>query len=162
MKKVVMFGGSSLASAAQFEKVGRIIRAEESRRYVVPSAPGKRFSSDIKVTDMLYGCYAKAEKEEDFTDELAQIAARYQEIIDGLHLNLSLADAFAKIEKDFKEKAGIQYAASRGEFLNGMVMAAYLGYAFVDAADVIRFHEDGTFDSETTNRLLATALDKQD
>lgn len=162
MKKVVKFGGSSLASAAQFEKVGRIIRAEESRRYVVPSAPGKRFSSDIKVTDMLYGCYAKAEKEEDFTDALAQIAARYQEIIDGLHLNLSLADAFAKIEKDFKEKAGIQYAASRGEFLNGMVMAAYLGYAFVDAADVIRFHEDGTFDSETTNRLLAAALDKQD
>ena len=62
MKKVVKFGGSSLASASQFEKVGKIIRAEKSRRYVVPSAPGKRFSSDTKVTDMLYGCYAKAEK----------------------------------------------------------------------------------------------------
>ena len=162
MKKVVKFGGSSLASAAQFEKVGKIIRAEDSRRYVVPSAPGKRFSSDTKVTDMLYGCYAKAEKEEDFSKDLAQIKARYQEIIDGLSLSLSLDDAFEQIRKNFTDKAGIQYAASRGEFLNGMVMAAYLGFAFVDAADVIRFFADGTLDNEMTNRLLADALDKQE
>ena len=70
MKKVVKFGGSSLANAEQFRKVGDIIRAEESRRYVVPSAPGKRFSGDTKVTDMLYQCYAVAEQDHDFTDLL--------------------------------------------------------------------------------------------
>ena len=84
MKKVVKFGGSSLASAEQFQKVGAIIRADKSRKYVVPSAPGKRFSGDTKVTDMLYQCYAVAENGKDFTSELNAIKARYQEIIDGL------------------------------------------------------------------------------
>ena len=160
MKKVVKFGGSSLASAGQFEKVGKIIRAEKGRRYVVPSAPGKRFSSDTKVTDMLYGCYAKAEKGEDFSEDLAKIRARYQEIIDGLQLKLSLDEAFSVIEEDFKNQAGTQYAASRGEYLNGMVMAAYLGFAFVDSATVIRFHEDGSIDTETTKRILADDMAK--
>ena len=84
MSKVVKFGGSSLASAEQFEKVGKIIRAEEERRYVVPSAPGKRFKDDTKVTDMLYACYALAEDGKDFKKELAAIKARYNEIIEGL------------------------------------------------------------------------------
>ena len=86
MKKVVKFGGSSLANAEQFKKVGAIIREEESRRYVVPSAPGKRFSGDTKVTDMLYACYGAAVNGEDFTEQLAEIKERYQEIIDGLSL----------------------------------------------------------------------------
>ena len=89
MKKVVKFGGSSLASAEQFKKVGAIIRADENRRYVVPSAPGKRFSKDIKVTDMLYHCYATAEAEREFSGELDAIKARYQEIIESVaHLVL--------------------------------------------------------------------------
>ena len=82
MKKVVKFGGSSLASADQFKKVGAIIHDDENRRYVVPSAPGKRFSSDTKVTDMLYACYASAVKGEDFSGQLSDIKSRYQEIID--------------------------------------------------------------------------------
>ena len=82
MKKVVKFGGSSLASAEQFQKVGSIILADESRRYVVPSAPGKRFEGDTKVTDMLYQCYYTAANGEDFTGMLRQIKARYNEIID--------------------------------------------------------------------------------
>ena len=90
MKKVVKFGGSSLASAEQFQKVGNIIRADEARRYVIPSAPGKRYSLDTKVTDMLYHCYAAAENGEDFSEQLMAIRSRYQEIIDGLHLNLDL------------------------------------------------------------------------
>ena len=90
MKKVVKFGGSSLASAEQFKKAGAIIQEDETRRYVVPSAPGKRFPGDVKVTDMLYACYEAAERDEDFIGILAQIEARYQEIIDGLNLNLSL------------------------------------------------------------------------
>lgn len=160
MKKVVKFGGSSLASAEQFKKVGDIIRADEARRYVVPSAPGKRYSGDTKVTDMLYGCYAAAEKGEDFSDKLAAIEARYNEIIEGLGLKLSLKEEFEVIRKNFLLKAGSDYAASRGEYLNGRVMAAYLGYEFVDAADVIFFEEDGTFDSEKTNTVLSKRLAK--
>jgi len=160
MRKVVKFGGSSLASAEQFEKVGNIIRAESSRRFVVPSAPGKRFSDDIKVTDMLYGCYALAEDGKDFKKELAAIKARYEEIIAGLKLELSLDEEFKKIEKDFKAKAGDNYAASRGEFLNGKIMAAYLGYTFVDPAECVFFTEDGEFDSEKTNEALAEKLQK--
>lgn len=158
MKKVVKFGGSSLASAAQFEKVGNIIRADKDRRYVVPSAPGKRFSGDTKVTDMLYGCYAVAEADKDFSKELAAIAARYQEIIDGLGLTISLEEDFKIIEENFKNKAGKDYAASRGEYLNGKIMSAYLGYEFVDPAEVIRFDEDGNFDAETTNKILGARL----
>ena len=158
MKKVVKFGGSSLASAEQFKKVGTIIHADENRRYVVPSAPGKRFPSDTKVTDMLYACYGAAEKGENFFDLLAQIQARYQEIIDGLNLDFSLEKDFEIIEKNFQDKAGIDYAASRGEYLNGKIMAAYLGFEFVDAAEVVRFNDDGSFNDEVTNDLLSERL----
>ena len=159
MKKVVKFGGSSLASAEQFMKAGDIIRSDEERRYVVPSAPGKRHDKDTKVTDMLYVCYAKAEADGDFKDGLREIEERYEEIIDGLHLDLSLDGEFETIEKNFREKAGEDYAASRGEYLNGIIMAAYLGYEFIDAATVIFFDEQGDFDSEKTNRVLAERLD---
>ena len=158
MKKVVKFGGSSLASAEQFIKVGNIIRADKERCFVVPSAPGKRFSDDTKVTDMLYACYSLAEEGRDFKKELLQIKDRYQEIIDGLHLELSLDNEFLVIEKNFKGKAGDNYAASRGEYLNGIVMAAYLGYDFIDAAEVIFFKENGEFDAELTNEVLSERL----
>lgn len=158
MKKVVKFGGSSLASAEQFIKVGKIILADESRRYVVPSAPGKRFDGDTKVTDMLYQCYYAAANGEDFSGMLKQIKARYNEIIGGLNLKLSLDEEFEVIAGKFTEKAGSDYAASRGEYLNGIVMAAYLGYPFVDAAEVIRFAEDGSFDPDVTDRLLGERL----
>ncbi len=159
MKKVVKFGGSSLASAEQFEKVGDIIHEDENRRYVVPSAPGKRFSSDVKVTDMLYACYETAEKGESFAEQLADIRARYQEIIDGLDLNFSLDNDFEMIEENFRIKAGSDYAASRGEFLNGKIMAAYLGFEFVDAAEVVRFDDNGAFDDKETDRLLREKLE---
>ena len=157
MKKVVKFGGSSLASAEQFKKVGRIIRKEESRKYVVPSAPGKRTPDDTKVTDMLYSCYGIAildhdEYEEEVEKQLLAIKARYDEIIQGLGLSISLDDEFKTIGRD--------YAASRGEYLNGIVMAAYLGYEFIDAADVIKFDEDGNFDSEKTDAILSARLAK--
>lgn len=158
MSKVVKFGGSSLASAEQFKKVGAIIRAQEERRFVVPSAPGKRFSKDTKVTDMLYKCYNAAENGENFKDSLEAIKARYQEIIDGLGLNLSLEDEFKVIEKNFKAKAGDNYAASRGEFLNGIIMANYLGYTFIDSAEVIFFDENGNFDADKTNEVLSARL----
>jgi aspartate kinase len=98
----VKFGGSSLASAEQFQKVGKIIHADKERRFVVPSAPGKRNKADTKVTDMLYACYDLAEQGKDFSEALAAIKARYQEIIDGLGLKLSLDKEFEEIEKRVK------------------------------------------------------------
>lgn len=158
MSKVVKFGGSSLASAEQFKKVGDIIRSDADRRYVVPSAPGKRFKEDTKVTDMLYACYDLAKEGRGFKKELEAIKKRYEEIIAGLGLKLTLDEEFAVIEKNFKEKAGSNYAASRGEYLNGIIMAAYLGYEFVDAATVIFFDENGDFDARRTNDILSERL----
>lgn len=159
MKKVVKFGGSSLASAEQFKKVGEIIHADENRKYVVPSAPGKRFDGDTKVTDMLYGCYDMAEKDHDFMKEMTAIENRYQEIIDGLGLELDLTGEFDRIIDNFKKKAGKDYAASRGEYLNGIIMANYLGYEFIDPAEAIRFNEAGVFDAELTHKLLSKRLE---
>ena len=162
MKKVVKFGGSSLASAEQFKKVGEIIRADKERRFVVPSAPGKRYIDDTKVTDMLYTCYDLAEAGKDFRVQLKEIKDRYQEIIDGLELKLSLEEEFKTIEKNFKNKSGSNYAASRGEYLNGIIMAAYLGFTFVDAAEVIYFDENGECDAEITNQKMWERLEKLD
>ena len=158
MTKVVKFGGSSLASAEQFRKVKEIITAEESRRFVVPSAPGKRFSADTKVTDMLYGCYDLAVKGKDFDKEFEAIKARYNEIISELGLDLSLESEFEIVKACFIGKAGRDYAASRGEYLNGIVLANYLGYSFIDSADVIFFDEKGQFDPVKTGRVLSERL----
>lgn len=158
MKKVVKFGGSSLASAAQFEKAGAIIKKDDSRRYVVPSAPGKRTPNDTKVTDMLYSCYGQAIIEEEFEEQLKEIKARYKGIIKGLKLDLSLDAEFKIIEENFSKKVGRDYAASRGEYLNGIIMAAYLGYEFIDAAEIIVFDEAGEFDAFSTDKLLSERL----
>lgn len=160
MKKVVKFGGSSLASSSQFQKVGAIIRSDDERRYVVPSAPGKRFGGDVKVTDMLYDCYRRIRKGKSYTSALENIRDRYREIIEGLSLSLSLDEEFAKLEKNFLDGIGEDYAASRGEYLNGIVMAAYLGYEFVDAADVVCFREDGSFDPARTDQKMGARLNQ--
>ncbi len=160
MKKVVKFGGSSLASAEQFKKVGNIIKSDPDRKYVIPSAPGKRFAKDVKVTDMLYHCYETAMTETDFRGLLEQIKARYNEIIQGLSLDMSLDDEFKTIETAFKNKEGIDYAASRGEYLNGLVMAKYLDYEFIDPVKYIFFREDGQLDQEKTYNTLGRKLNK--
>lgn len=160
MVKVVKFGGSSLASSQQFKKVGEIIHAEESRKYIVPSAPGKRFSDDIKVTDMLYECYTTAVKGKDYKPLLENIKKRYYEIINELGLDLSLEKEFSIMESGFVGKAGRDYAASRGEYLNGIVLANYLGFEFIDAAEVIFFDDNGNFDADKTNEILSERLSK--
>ena len=160
MIKVVKFGGSSLADAQQFKKAASIIKAEDDRRYVVPSAPGKRTSADTKVTDMLYQAYDMCEQGGDYKKALKDIKARYDEIISGLDMDFSLEYEFKQIADKFAEGAGSDYAASRGEYLNGRIMAAYLGWEFVDAAEVIRFDEDGVFDAETTKKLMHKRLSK--
>ncbi len=162
MKKVVKFGGSSLASARQFKKVGDIIRSDKSRRYVVPSAPGKRNDKDEKVTDLLYQCYDAASGGTSYKKILEKIKKRYEEIIDGLNLNLNLDSEFDRIEENFIAKAGRDYAASRGEYLNGLVMAEYLGFEFIDAAEVVFFHDNGVFDAEATDKELSERLEHVD
>lgn len=155
--KVVKFGGSSLADAGQIRKAAAIIKGDADRRYVVPSAPGKRFKEDIKVTDMLYACYEKASLGENFKEDFAQIKKRYNDIITDLGIELSLDEQFAQIEASLAT-AGREYAASRGEYLNGIVIAAYLGYTFIDAAEVIVFSEDGVMQRHETINALRSRL----
>lgn len=159
MKKVVKFGGSSLASARQFKKVADIIKSDKSRRYVVPSAPGKRSDKDEKVTDLLYACYDAVTEGRSYKKILEKIKSRYMDIIDGLDLNLNLDHEFDRIEENFLAKAGRDYAASRGEYLNGIVAAHFLGFEFVDAAEVIFFDENGNFESDQTHRELSERLE---
>ena len=161
MKKVVKFGGSSLADAKQFMKVGDIIRADENRVFVVPSAPGKRNSKDTKVTDMLIKTYEDAKAGKDVSENLVAIKARYDEIIDGLNLKgFSLEDDFKKIAEDIKADLSLDYLASRGEFLNGKIMAEYLGYDFIDAKDVIFFNEEGQLNAYKTEKTMSKALEE--
>ncbi len=156
--KVVKFGGSSLADAKQFRKVADIIKSDKNRRFVVASAPGKRFSEDIKITDMLYACYEKAAKGEDFSADFNAIEERYNSIISELNIDISLAKDYETIKNAFAHTAGRDYAASRGEYLNSKVLAAYLGYSFLDPAGYIYFNENGTFDMDRTLSLLTPKL----
>lgn len=155
---VVKFGGSSLADAAQFRKVMDIIRRDEARRYVVPSAPGKRFDGDIKVTDMLYACQRQASRGEDFGETLSRVKDRYDGIVADLGLSIDLTQEFYTIQKMLCGGADADYAASRGEYLNGRVLASALGAPFIDAANIIKFQEDGQLNNQLTHELMRNAL----
>ena len=156
--KVVKFGGSSLADANQFRKVADIIKSDDKRRYVVPSAPGKRFSDDIKVTDMLYKCCELAGSGVDFTEDFQIIKDRYNGIISDLGVDISLDEDFDIIVNELKSRPAKDYAASRGEYLNGKVLAAYLGFNFVDAADVIIFDTKGQLLLDETVKAVRAQL----
>lgn len=156
--KVVKFGGSSLADANQFRKVAAIIKSDEKRRYVVPSAPGKRFSDDIKITDMLYKCCDLAGSGMDFSEPFQIIKDRYNGIISELGIEMSLDQDFDIIAQELKNRPARDFAASRGEFLNGKVLANYLGYNFVDAADVIIFDTKGTLLLDQTVKAVRERL----
>lgn len=160
--KVVKFGGSSLADANQFIKVARIIKADDSRRFVVPSAPGKRYPKDTKVTDMLYACYDVAARGGDFSPMFDAIVERYLGIVRELGLNIEyrLTREFSTIRLSFMARAGRDYAASRGEYLNGIILAEYLGYSFVDAAEVIFFGEDGRLRLKETCHAVRERLEQ--
>lgn len=159
MAKIAKFGGSSLADANQFKKVCEIIKSDPNRMFVVPSAPGKRFKEDTKVTDLLYQAYY-AKEENEFEMVFKQIKQRYQDIISDLNLDFSLEEEFKTIEADFKAQIGIDYAASRGEYLNGLLLAHYLNYSFIDAADVIFIDEYGNYDAKLTDPVLSQALNE--
>lgn len=160
MSKVVKFGGSSLADAEHFLQVKSIIEADPERTYVIPSAPGKRFSEDEKVTDLLYACYEAVRRGEDLDPVFDRVMERYNLIIEGLGLDLDLSEDFMQIKGSIKHHAGRDYAASRGEYLNGIILAKLLGFDFIDAAYVIGFNDDGSYDADGTNAVLAEVLKK--
>ena len=129
--KVLKFGGSSLSDANQFQKVAAIVRAEEERRYIVPSAPGKRYDNDTKVTDLLYACHDAATKGDGFDEVFSRIEKRFNSIITDLGLTLDLSAEFTAIRRNILDGASVDYAASRGEYLSGMVLASLLDFPFV-------------------------------
>ena len=118
----------------------------------------KRNAKDTKVTDMLYACYALVGSGRGVLDSSDEDQGPLRLDYQRINLKLSLEDEFRKISENFKQKAGVDYAASRGEYLNGIIMANYLGYEFIDAAEVIFFNGKGEFDAERTNEVLAARL----
>lgn len=158
--KIVKFGGSSLADANQFRKVKEIVTAEKARRFVVPSAPGKRSSNDIKITDMLYTCQKLASEGADISEPFGQIRARYLEIANELSLSYDPSAALDEVYENLRNGATKDYAASRGEYLNGLLLSSYLGYQFVDAADVVRFDANGALMMDETMTLMREKLGK--
>ncbi|MBO5293671.1 MAG: aspartate kinase [Clostridia bacterium] len=156
--KVVKFGGSSLADAEQFRKVAQIVKADPNRRYVIASAPGKRYAADVKVTDMLYHCYDMVRNHEDITEYYAQISDRYTSIIRDLGLNFDISGELDYIKNAIMHYAGRDFAASRGEYLNSLILAKLLGFDFIDAESVVCFRENGSYDGEKTNEELRQEL----
>lgn len=152
------FGGTSLADASQIKKACAIITANSERRYVVASAPGKRYAEDIKVTDMLYKAHAQAKADEDFTETLRDISDRYAKIIDGLGIEFDLDAELQEIAAKLKAGTTPDYPASRGEYINSKIIAAFLGWEFVDAADGIFFTEAGVLDEAKTFKTLGDIL----
>ena len=156
--KVAKFGGSSLADAAQFKKVREILLSDEDRRIVVPSAPGKRAATDIKVTDLFYQCNRLAASGSDFASAFDTIRARYHGIAQELGLRVDLDGYLDEVSRNIQLGAGADYAASRGEYLNGILLADYLGWDFVDPQQGIFFDEEGGLDSDMTQEKLSVLL----
>ena len=155
---VAKFGGSSLADASQFRKMKDIIEANAARQFIVPSAPGKRNDGDIKITDLLYLLHDAISTTGDVDKIFSQIMERYVSIRDELELTTDIESRVEKILADLKNGASTDYSASRGEYLNGILIADYLGYKFIDAAEVIFFDKNGAYDAARTMKVLPAAL----
>ncbi len=150
-----------MANADSIRRVGDIIRADKAARIIVVSAPGKRESNDVKVTDLLYECWRTRQETGDARDCFARIEKRFTDILSGLHLSFNIKPYIEQIYYDLEGGASVDYMASRGEYLSALVTAAYLGYEFVDAKEIIKFEQDGTFSPELTNELCAAVLLRQ-
>ena len=159
---VAKFGGSSLADAEQFRKVRAIVRADEARKFVVPSAPGKRRSNDYKITDLLYLCHAHVQQGIAFDEVFNVIAQRYEELVTELEVDVDIKQYLEEIKANVAGGASADYTASRGEYLNGLILAGYLGYKFIDAAELIFFDEQGNFDRDRTKNVVRETLSSID
>ena len=159
MLKVAKFGGSSLADAVQYRKVKDIIDRDPARTVIVVSAPGKRFSEDHKITDLLYLCEAHLKYGVSFDDIFDMICSRYLEIRDDLKLQLDLESEFAELRREMRRGISRDEIVSRGEYFSARLMAAYLGYEFIDAKLWLTFSLDGTIDTEKSYELLRIAAE---
>ena len=160
--KVVKFGGSSLAAAEGFRRVKEIIDADEKRRFCVPSAPGKRFSEDTKVTDLLYRCYSCLQRQLPMEEEFDRVGERYRQIASDLSLDFDVEGMLEDTRIKMLDQPTPDFCASRGEYMNGRLLAAYLGWDFVDPAEFIKFDRHGAFASEWTNETLSEELQKHE
>ncbi len=158
--KVAKFGGSSLADGSQFNKVKSIIGLDADRRFIVPSAPGKRTYKDQKITDMLYECQKKAKAGMQFSEIFDSIVERYVDIAFELSLSIDFLPHFETARERIQSGASADYAASRGEYINGLLMASFLGCEFIDAAEIIFFDESGAFDADKTQEIASERLAK--
>lgn len=156
--KVAKFGGSSVADALQIEKIRNIIENDEDIKYVVVSAPGKRFSEDSKVTDLLYLCKTHIEHKIPYEQIFQVICDRFMAVEVNLDVDIDLEHEFEEIERNLEAGASADYIASRGEYLNAMIIASYLGYDFVDAAKIVKFDEKGRFMEELTDKAIKKEL----
>ena len=160
--RVAKFGGSSVADAIQIEKIKDIIMSSEDRRYIVVSAPGKRFDDDAKITDLLYLCKTHMEHKLPYQQLFQVICDRYMAVEVNLGTTVDLKSEFRKIEHDMNEGASADYVASRGEYLNALMIASYLGYDFVDSAEMVRFNEKGKLDADATDECIRNVLSKHE
>ena len=156
--KVAKFGGSSVADGIQIKKIRDIINDDEDIRYVVVSAPGKRFEEDTKVTDLLYLCMTHIEHKLAYEQVFQVIMDRFLAMESSLNVDIDMKGELAEIRRRIDEGASVDYIASRGEYLNGKLIAAYLGMEFLDPCGFIRFNEKGRFMEERTNEDLTKAL----
>ena len=155
---VAKFGGSSLADSQQFMKVKKIIESDPKRKYIIPSAPGKRNKNDHKVTDLLYMCQQLAAHNLNFDEVYNIVKNRYTEICEGLNLNFDIHGILEDIKEKIRLGASRDYAASRGEYINGLILSHYLGYEFVDAVELILFDKNGKFDAKNTYEKVRSRL----
>ena len=155
---VTKFGGSSLADSIHFKKVKNILESNPERKYIIPSAPGKSSFKDFKITDLLYLCHAHVKSGISLDDVFKLISERYKSIVDDLNLNLDLTSYLNIIKTDIENGASVDYTASRGEYLNGIILANYLNINFIDAKDVIKFNKYGTLNIEETYVALKDKL----
>ena len=155
---VTKFGGSSLADSVHFKKVKNILESNPERKYIIPSAPGKSSFKDFKITDLLYLCHAHVKSGISLDDVFKLISERYKSIVDDLNLNLDLTSYLNIIKTDIENGASVDYTASRGEYLNGIILANYLNINFIDAKDVIKFNKYGTLNIEETYVALKDKL----
>lgn len=156
--KVCKFGGTSMAEKKTIDLVKNIILSDETRRFVIVSAPGKRFASDIKITDLLYECFYEKVRSGSCAVPFARIKKRFYDLVNELELDLDIGYHLDRIQEEIDKSATPDFAASRGEYLSALITSEILGMEFIDAAEIIKFTAKGVFDAETTNDIVSHRL----
>lgn len=154
MVKVCKFGGTSMATADSIRKVAEILLSDKERRFVIVSAPGKRFSGDDKVTDLLYASFNEAQATGDCSKSFKKVEERFVSLQKELGIKTDLKPVLKEIKSRIDVSQTPDYAASRGEYLSAVILSEFLGFPFVDAKDIIRFTEAGAFNADYSNDII--------